>query len=562
MKTAKLFECDPLSYDNEKMSPEERVLTVVDWLVDRKEQALSRLKNRGLPAVALWDWFMDCTKVAQDYYSNPLNRDCNKQSADWNIIAIIPARGGSKGVPGKSLRDLKGKTALQHAIETCRGIRHLKRIIVNTDSPEIAKHAEKFGAEVPYLRPKQLAGDDSSLEEAIMFSRYWLNLVEKQCYDVLVVVSAVTPLLDTQEINRALKRLIRRNVPSLQATVELPSCSLDYLYIDADGLLGPFCEEPPVKFKSYSAQCGAFSLHCFRPYYQIQPWFRPYVYELSPPPPAPLAHMLPVHQGLEIDELWDLDACRMLLHEDDSVCLCRQQDLQVTPGHFPLRNKFPQETLCMIYLPSRNQCLEIGGLPSFLRVVNAARKANVGPVLLWGDDKEWECNGDLHGCVFLSIPSDQIPEDVRYAGGIARMDVAEMLREQPLLRRDFPLLILDGRAGMLQEASISAVMAKAKACPFDTIVSVSPSLVHPFYLKHVLEDGTLAPAIGGNASMRQNLPEVHSRDGVLCLSPSEKSSGQRGVYIPLFEGWVLRDVYDGARAFALARHSNKKGASE
>ena len=557
MQNVKLCKRDPLVYDNEVISPEMRVLTIVDWLVGRQGVALERLKKYGLPSVALYDWIMECTKVAHEYLSNPANRDCNKPCEDWNIIAVIPTRGGSKGLPRKSLQTLEEKTLLHRAIKACKGIEHVKRIIVNTDCPEISKNALACGAEVPFLRPKELAGDHSSLDEAMMFFRYWLNLVEGQCYDFLATVSAVTPLLDPQELNIAMQRLSRKNTNSLQATVALPSCSLDYLHMDADGLLEPFCDMQQTEFASYGKQFGAFSLQCFRPYYQIQPWFRPHVFEVTPLPSRPLAHVLPAHQGIEIDYIWDLEACRSFLHKKRSVRFCRKEDLQMEPIDFvfdPVQH-FP---LCLVFLPHRDQCLEMDGTPVFSRVVAAARNAGIGSVALWGDAKEWGYEGKFGGCPHYGVDMESFPEDVRHAGGIASPEVAVALREQLSLRFEVPLLMLDGRAGMLQEASIRVAMAKAEACPGETVVSVSPPLVHPFYLKHILEDGTIDPVFDGDASRRQNLPLTYSRDGVLCFSPSETACGLRGVSIPQAEGWVLRDIFDGVRALVLAQHTDKQ----
>lgn len=76
------------------------------------------------------------------------------------VLAVIPARGGSKGVPGKNLRPVGGKPLLAHTVETAVAARHLfHRIVVSTDDPETADVARQYGAEVPFLRPTDLAGD-------------------------------------------------------------------------------------------------------------------------------------------------------------------------------------------------------------------------------------------------------------------------------------------------------------------------------------------------------------------------------------------------------------------
>ena len=73
------------------------------------------------------------------------------------ILAIIPARGGSKGIPGKNIKELNGKPLMAYTIEEALKCPEIDRVVVSTDSKEIAQVAEKYGAEVPFMRPAQLA---------------------------------------------------------------------------------------------------------------------------------------------------------------------------------------------------------------------------------------------------------------------------------------------------------------------------------------------------------------------------------------------------------------------
>lgn len=552
------LEFDPLAYDNDSISPEQRVLTVIDWLFERKDQAVARLKRYGLPSAAIYDWIMECTLVAHNYLSNPLNRDCCKPPEDWNIIAVIPARGGSKGVPLKALRLVEGKTLLQRAIEACRDIQYIKRIIVNTDHPEIAAHAVAYGAEVPFIRPEELAGDESSLDEAVQFVRYWMALIEKQCYDFLIVMSSVTPLLGSQEVNGAMKRLSTSMCSSMQPVAALPSCSLDFLKMDAEGFMRPFLYAALPDPDSIAMQFGPFSIYCFRPYYQIQPWFRPHVYELAAPPDASLAHLLPAQQGLEIDELWDLDACIMLL-QDDSTVRFSTDDQPVTFHEADFLDGLSHgETVCLVYLPPRDQRLEVEGLANHERVVSVLREAGMQHVAFWCHASEPGELGLISGSPLLGVASPEMPEDAPHNGGTARPEIAEILRRCLPLLQDVSLMLIDGRAGMLRATSIRRIMEKMAAHPGETIVSVSPPVVHPYYLKHIRKDGTVVPAIKGDAYSRHDLPELYCRDGVLCFIPVKVSSGKRGVCIPPAEGRVLRNVFDGVRALVLAKHTENR----
>ena len=83
------------------------------------------------------------------------------------ILAIIPARGGSKEIPGKNIKELNGKPLMAYTIEEALKCPEIDRVVVSTDSKEIAQVAEKYGAEVPFMRPAQLAADTSKTIDAV-----------------------------------------------------------------------------------------------------------------------------------------------------------------------------------------------------------------------------------------------------------------------------------------------------------------------------------------------------------------------------------------------------------
>ena len=86
------------------------------------------------------------------------------------VLAIIPARGGSKGIPRKNIIDLCGKPLIAYSIEVALNTELIDRVIVSTEDEEIAEISRHHGAEVPFLRPKELAGDRSSLRDAVAFT--------------------------------------------------------------------------------------------------------------------------------------------------------------------------------------------------------------------------------------------------------------------------------------------------------------------------------------------------------------------------------------------------------
>src|SRR5687768_11758274 len=93
-------------------------------------------------------------------------------------FAVIPARGGSKGLPGKNLRVLGRMSLIGHAIASTREARRLTRVIVSTDSEAIAVEARRHGAEVPFLRPAELANDHSGMVPVLQHAVRWLEAAE------------------------------------------------------------------------------------------------------------------------------------------------------------------------------------------------------------------------------------------------------------------------------------------------------------------------------------------------------------------------------------------------
>src|SRR3989338_9605486 len=93
------------------------------------------------------------------------------------ILAYIPARGGSKRIPGKNIKKFAGKPLVAHTIEQALACKLADKVVVDTDSSEIAEIAKKYGAEVPFLRPAELAQDKSLIIDSMIYS---LDRLEKE----------------------------------------------------------------------------------------------------------------------------------------------------------------------------------------------------------------------------------------------------------------------------------------------------------------------------------------------------------------------------------------------
>ena len=111
-----------------------------------------------------------------------------------NAIALICVRGGSRGLPGKNIRLLAGKPLVVWAIEAAKSVNRIYRVIVSTDSEEIASIARDYQAETPFIRPSELARDDSPEWLVWRHTVKYLRDIEGVCPDALVIVPATAPL--------------------------------------------------------------------------------------------------------------------------------------------------------------------------------------------------------------------------------------------------------------------------------------------------------------------------------------------------------------------------------
>ncbi len=139
------------------------------------------------------------------------------------ILALIPARGGSKRIPRKNIRELWGKPLLAYAIEVAVRSQVIDRVICTTEDPEIADIARQYGAEVPFIRPKELAGDRSADAEFYLHAIAWLRERESYHPDIIANLRPTNPLRRVDVVDEILKTLMRRkDVDSIRTVNRSP----------------------------------------------------------------------------------------------------------------------------------------------------------------------------------------------------------------------------------------------------------------------------------------------------------------------------------------------------
>lgn len=160
---------------------------------------------------------------------------------DKKILAIIPARGGSKGLPGKNIKPLLGKPLIGWTIEQAFASEYIDEIFVSTDSREIADIAETFGVRVPELRPEELASDISPSSEFVIYTIEYLQTQGKY-FDYIILLEPTSPLRKKKDVDHAIEILER--YPETSSIVSLGEVHTEHpaivKKINPDGKVVPF----------------------------------------------------------------------------------------------------------------------------------------------------------------------------------------------------------------------------------------------------------------------------------------------------------------------------------
>lgn len=159
------------------------------------------------------------------------------------VLALVPARGGSKGVPGKNVRPLAGRTLLDYVTAAARASGCVDRMVLSTDSEAIATVGRAAGLEVPFLRPAELAQDETPMLPVVRHALDWLR-ADGWVPEFVVLLQPTSPLRRPSHIEDAVRRLADSGADSVVTVVEVPRhYSPDYVMkIENDGLR-PFLPE-------------------------------------------------------------------------------------------------------------------------------------------------------------------------------------------------------------------------------------------------------------------------------------------------------------------------------
>lgn len=159
--------------------------------------------------------------------------------AGLSVLGLIPARGGSKGVPRKNIREVAGRPLIAWTIAAARGSRYLDRVVTSSDDDEIIDTARRLGCETPFKRPGELARDETPGIDPVLHA-----LDQIPGFDLIVLLQPTSPLRTADDIDSCLERLVETGAPCCVSVRE----AIDHPYwtyrADVDGQLRAFVEIP------------------------------------------------------------------------------------------------------------------------------------------------------------------------------------------------------------------------------------------------------------------------------------------------------------------------------
>ena len=166
--------------------------------------------------------------------------------SDRKVLVLVPARGGSKGLPGKNIRSLCGRPLIQWSIDTALACDEIDAVVVSTDDEQIAAVSAAAGAEVPFLRPPALAVDTASSIDVVIHA---LDFLERngRVFDIVLLLEPTSPLREVADIQVALQRMVDTGAAAIVSVCRAESTHPAFMFrTTSQGRLDPFMSASPT----------------------------------------------------------------------------------------------------------------------------------------------------------------------------------------------------------------------------------------------------------------------------------------------------------------------------
>lgn len=224
--------------------------------------------------------------------------------AGMRVLAVIPARGGSKGLPNKNRLPFAGKPLVAWTIAAAQKAACIDRVVVSTDDPAIAEIARTYDCPVPFMRPADLATDQATLEAVVLHAMDTVG----DAFDAVVLLQPTSPLRTAADIDSCVGTWLRSNAPVCVAVSPAMQSPFKMFTVGTDGQLEPLLTEGAASrrrqdFPAVYAEAGAI-------YVARTDWFRQHRRFISPDASA---YVLDQERSIDIDTEWQFRAAEALV---------------------------------------------------------------------------------------------------------------------------------------------------------------------------------------------------------------------------------------------------------
>lgn len=225
------------------------------------------------------------------------------------ILAIIPARGGSKGLPGKNIRPLAGLPLIAHSISLARRCPEITRTIVSTDSEEIASVARQYGAEVPFIRPAELSTDTASSQDVVLHALHWMQKEENFYPDFILLLQPTSPLRSLDDILSAINMQIQKDADAIVSVRPVSHPASWLIGLSENGKLLPVQDSGVALRRQDAGLCYQFNGALYLVKTSI--FFKEHTFI----PENTYALVMPPERSIDIDTPWDWRLTELILKD-------------------------------------------------------------------------------------------------------------------------------------------------------------------------------------------------------------------------------------------------------
>jgi len=231
-----------------------------------------------------------------------------------NVLGLIPARGGSKGIPKKNLQMLGQRSLIAHTIHAAQQSKLLTHVMVSTDDKEIADEAQRMGIQVPFVRPPEFSSDTATSIDVAIHALDWLAENKQMTPDYIMLLQPTSPFRTPHDIDGAIQLAARKYadaVVSITETDEHPYLSKS---LNDQGSIYPFIQNELAPQRRQDLPVvyilnGAIYLVKTALLRETRNWC----------PPHSLAWIMPPERSLDIDTPWDLRLARLIMQDMENL---------------------------------------------------------------------------------------------------------------------------------------------------------------------------------------------------------------------------------------------------